>query len=378
MRDTSRLPSERRSARIGKLAVLPVFLSLQGKRAVVAGGSAAAAWKAELLAATGAKVDLYAPRGELCDLLVDMIGQADAQIAHHDRHWTADILDGAAVAICDAADDSEARAFFDAAHDAGVPVNVIDLPEFCQFQFGTIVNRSPVVVGMSTAGASPILGQAIRRRIEALLPSSLGAWASLAETIRGTVLARLDAGAQRRNFWERFSDLAFGAAPSANDEHQLKRDIDRISTDRGPTIGRVTFVGAGPGDAELLTLKAVRALQAADVIVFDDLISDEVLELGRREAERVMVRNRRHENIKDLMVKLAKGGKRVIRLDSGDPSSFDRASGEMERLKTEGIPVDVVPGITFRNTSNARLIASGRARPQFANAGASRTAMHSP
>lgn len=377
MQDASKLPSERRSVRIGKLAVLPVFLSLKGKRAVVAGGSAAAAWKAELLAAAGARVDLYAPLDELCDLFQDLIGHADPQIAHRDRHWTADILNGAAIAICDAASDGEAQAFFGAARGAGVPVNVIDRPEFCQFQFGTIVNRSPVVVGVSTAGASPILSQAIRRRIETLLPASLGAWASLAETIRGAVMARLDAGAQRRNFWERFSDLAFGAAPTVNDEHELTRNIDRISVDRGSAIGRVTFVGAGPGDAELLTLKAVRALQAADIILFDDLVSDEVLELARREAARMMVGNpcvhksRRHEDITDLMVKLAKAGKRVIRLELGDPMS---ANGEIERLKAEGIPVDVVPGVACRETSNARLITSGRVRSPFASSGASQSA----
>lgn len=380
MQDVSRLPSDRRPARIASLAVLPVFLSLKGKRAVVAGGSAAAAWKAELLAATGARVDLYAPMHELCDLFQDLIGQADPQISHHGHKWTTGIINGAAIAICDAQDESEARAFFDAARAAGVPVNVIDRPEFCQFQFGTIVNRSPVVVGVSTAGGAPILGQAIRRRIETLLPASLAAWASLAETIRGKVMTRLEAGAQRRKFWERFSDLAFGTAPTVNDEHELTRNIDRVSADRGSAVGRVTFVGAGPGDAELLTLKAVRALQAADVILFDDLVSDEVLELARREAERMMVGNpgghksRRHGDINDLMVKLAEAGKRVVRLESGDPMSLCRANGEIERLKAEGIPVDVVPGITFRDTSNPRLVASVRARPPCAILGASQIA----
>jgi uroporphyrin-III C-methyltransferase/precorrin-2 dehydrogenase/sirohydrochlorin ferrochelatase len=174
MQDVSRLPSDRRPARIGELAVLPVFLSLKGKRAVVAGGSAAAAWKAELLAAAGAQVELYAPSADLCDLFQDMIGHSDSAISHHDRNWTADDLDCAAIAICDAVDDDDAQDIFNAARVAGVPVNVIDRPEFCQFQFGTIVNRSPVVVGVSTSGAAPILGQAIRRRIETLLPLSLG------------------------------------------------------------------------------------------------------------------------------------------------------------------------------------------------------------
>jgi uroporphyrin-III C-methyltransferase/precorrin-2 dehydrogenase/sirohydrochlorin ferrochelatase len=352
MQDVSRLPSERKLARIGDLAVLPVFLSLKGKRAVVAGGSAAAAWKAELLGAAGARVDLYAPSADLCDLFQDMIGHSDSAISHHDRNWTADDLDCAAIAICDAVDDDDAQAFFNAARAVGVPVNVIDRPEFCQFQFGTIVNRSPVVVGVSTSGAAPILGQAIRRRIETLLPQSLGPWAALAETMRAKVMSRLGAGAQRRGFWERFADRAFGPAPTAGDERELTRSIDRISVGRGAAIGRVTLVGAGPGDAELLTLKAVRALQAADVILFDDLVSDDVLELARREAKRMLVGKRggrescRQEDINGLMVKLAKAGKRVVRLKSGDPMIFGRAGEEIERLDAEGIPVDIVPGIT--------------------------------
>jgi uroporphyrin-III C-methyltransferase/precorrin-2 dehydrogenase/sirohydrochlorin ferrochelatase len=352
MQDVSRLPSERRPARIGELAVLPVFLSLQGKRGVVAGGSAAAAWKAELLTAAGAQVDLYAPAADLCDLFQDMIGQRDPAILHRGRNWSAGDLDGAAIAICDAANDDEAKAFFDAARAAGVPVNVIDRPEFCQFQFGAIVNRSPVVVGVSTAGAAPILGQAIRRRIETLLPASLGPWASLAETMRAAVMARLGAGAERRGFWERFADRAFGPPPTASDAEELTRWIDRTSIATPSTVGRVTLVGAGPGDAELLTLKAVRALQAADVILFDDLVSDDVLELARREAKRMLVGKRggrescRQEDINELMVKLAKAGKRVVRLKSGDPMIFGRAGEEIERLDAEGIVVDIVPGIT--------------------------------
>jgi uroporphyrin-III C-methyltransferase/precorrin-2 dehydrogenase/sirohydrochlorin ferrochelatase len=352
MQDVSRLPSERRPARIGELAVLPVFLSLQGKRGVVAGGSAAAAWKAELLTAAGAQVDLYAPAADLCDLFQDMIGQRDPAILHRGRSWSAGDLDGAAIAICDAANDDEAKAFFDAARAAGVPVNVIDRPEFCQFQFGAIVNRSPVVVGVSTAGAAPILGQAIRRRIETLLPASLGPWASLAETMRAAVMTRLGAGAERRGFWERFADRAFGPPPTVSDAEELTRWIDRISIATPSTVGRVTLVGAGPGDAELLTLKAVRALQAADVILFDDLVSDDVLELARREAKRMLVGKRggrescRQEDINELMVKLAKAGKRVVRLKSGDPMIFGRAGEEIERLDAEGITVDIVPGIT--------------------------------
>ncbi|MDP3896857.1 MAG: siroheme synthase CysG [Mesorhizobium sp.] len=354
MKDISRLPSEHRPARMAKLAVLPVFLPLEGKRVVIAGGSDAAAWKAELLAAAGAEVHVFAPAADLAAEFAALIADPSLSgaIVHHDRHWTPDILEGAALAVCDAASEVEAGAFHGAAMAAGVPVNVIDRPEFCQFQFGTIVNRSPVVVGISTSGAAPILGQAIRRRIETLLPPSLGAWAELGGSMRRSIAARLTPGAQRRAFWERFVDRAFGPAPTAADEDRLARDIGQLASGPRDGGGRVTLVGAGPGDAELLTLKAVRALQAADVILFDDLVSDQVLELARREAKRMLVGKRggrescRQEDINDLMVKLAKAGKRVVRLKSGDPMIFGRAGEEIARLEAENIPVDIVPGIT--------------------------------
>ncbi|MGQ2908161.1 MAG: siroheme synthase CysG [Aliihoeflea sp.] len=349
MQDVSRRPSERKPARIGALSILPVFLSLHGKRTLVAGGSEAAAWKAELLSAAGASVHLYAPAEELSDLCRDLIAQGS--ILHHDRHWSIDVIQGAALAVLDTAHPSEAQAFVCAARAAGVPANVIDQPEFCQFQFGTIVNRSPVVVGISTAGAAPILGQAVRRRIETLLPASLGAWAALAGGLRQAVIAKLEPGAERRRFWERFVDRAFGPAPTSSDAQDLASSIDRVA--KGTTAtGRVTLVGAGPGDAELLTLKSVRALQAADVILFDDLVSDDVLELARREAKRMLVGKRggrescRQEDINDLMVKLAKAGKHVVRLKSGDPMIFGRAGEEIARLDAEGIAVEIVPGIT--------------------------------
>src|SRR5262245_38068170 len=176
MRVASRRPADAPPARMGALAKLPIFLDLDGKRAVVAGGTAAAAWKAELLAAAGAHVEVFADRfvSEMEDLV--RRGAAGGSIRHIQRRWDAASLAGAAVALADAEDEREARAFADCARLAGVPVNVIDKPEFCQFQFGSIVNRSPVVVAVSTDGAAPILGQTIRRRIETLLPPSLAHW----------------------------------------------------------------------------------------------------------------------------------------------------------------------------------------------------------
>ncbi len=352
MRLASRKPSEAAPARVGALAKLPVFLVLSGKRAIVAGGSAPAAWKAQLLAAAGANVALYATEvGPEAQALLDR-GAASGTLVHVPRSWAATDLHGAAIALCDAHDDVEAQAFFQAATAAGVPVNVIDKPAFCQFQFGSIVNRSPVVIGISTDGAAPILGQAIRRRIETLLPPSLAGWGQLAKEIRARVGHRLSPGQHRRAFWESFAERAFGPATRAETASDVTRLIDDIASDGGPTNGRVTLVGAGPGDAELLTLKAVRALQSADIILFDDLVSDDVLELARREAKRMLVGKRgkrascAQEDINALMISLARQGKHVVRLKSGDPMIFGRAGEEIADLEAAGIPVSVVPGIT--------------------------------
>lgn len=347
----SRKPADVPPPRMGALAKLPVFLDLAGRRAVVAGGSPGAAWKAELLAAAGADVEVYATdvSPELTELVAR--GVVSGSIRVHERPWSLDVFQGARIALADVETGDEARAFFCAAREAGVPVNVIDKPEFCEFQFGSIVNRSPVVIGISTDGAAPILGQAIRRRIETLLPASLAAWATLAKDLRETVMARLEKGPKRRAFWEALAERAFGPAPAARDDREMSGLIDDIAAGAA-TGGRVTLVGAGPGDAELLTLKAVRALQSADVILFDDLVSPEVLELGRREARRIGVgkRGRRascaQDDIQGLMVELAREGKHVVRLKSGDPMIFGRAGEEIAALAEAGIPVQVVPGIT--------------------------------
>ena len=384
------------SKRISELAVLPVFFDLRGKRVVVIGGDEPAAWKIELLAAAGAQVDVFAeevceelsaflaapssgpsghllpdgekkgsahasiplPIGERVDRPKGETGEGEVKttnsITLHPRPWTPADLTGAALAIADLEADDEAHAFIAAAKAAAVPYNVIDRPEFCQFQFGAIVNRSPVVVGISTAGAAPILGQAVRRRIETLLPQTLSHWAQLAAKVRDTVMDRLEAGPQRRAFWERLAENAFGnRAPAPADAH--------VTFAAHPAIGRVTLVGAGPGDADLLTIKAVRALQSADVILFDDLVSSEVLELARREAKRMLVGKRAQrescaqDEINEMMLTLARQGKHVVRLKSGDPMIFGRAGEEIEMLESHGIPVSVVPGISAGMALASRL-----------------------
>ncbi len=361
MRLASRKPAESAPPRMAALATLPIFLGLAGKRAVVAGGTAPAAWKAELLAAAGADVEVYAT--DISPEMMSLIERdaAAGSVSLIEREWTPEALAGAAIAIADAEGDAEAAAFFRAAHSAGVPVNVIDKPAYCQFQFGAIVNRSPVVVAISTDGAAPILGQAIRRRIETLLPPALANWGRLARALRDRVGERLAPGAQRRAFWERFVDRAFGPAPEASAQAKLGTIIDDIAAAPVAARGRVTLVGAGPGDAELLTLKAVRTLQAADVILYDDLVSDEVLELARREAKRMLVGKRggrascSQEDINALMIKLARQGRHVVRLKSGDPMIFGRAGEEIEELEQAGISFEVVPGITSASAMAAAL-----------------------
>lgn len=337
--------------RVAALATLPLFWPLKGKRVLVAGGSDAAAWKAELLSACGAEVHVYAPRAILSDLFLDLLSRGAAhetgRLVHHDKVWHEDAFRDAAIAIADCDEQSEAEAFFRAARSAGVPVNVIDKPAFCEFQFGSIVNRSPVVVAISTDGAAPILAQAIRRRIEALLPPALKHWATIAQAIRDRVNARLKPGAARRAFWERFVDRAFLDIPEEGVETRLMAEADRQVT-RPSAIGRVTIVGAGPGDAELLTLKAVRALQAADVILFDECIPNEVLELARREARRVpVVRSDKDRSSDAILVQgdiaaLVRKGKSVVRLRSGNPMAVDEEFAAFERL---GLPVRIVPGV---------------------------------
>ncbi|MEP0520191.1 MAG: siroheme synthase CysG [Hyphomicrobiales bacterium] len=358
----NRKTKHRRSReRVGVLATLPVFYKLNGKKVMIAGGSDAAAWKAELLAASGAQVHVFATELDpVFSKLIAEDGVAGSYIWHK-RPWSADAFQHIQIAICDAETQGEAQAFYCAARAAGVAVNVIDKPKFCEFQFGSIVNRSPAVISISTDGAAPILGQAIRRRIETLMTPSLAGWAQLAQHIRSSINERLEMGLQRRIFWEKFVDNAFGAAPRDGDVDRIIAEADLIAHEGKSQRGKVTLVGAGPGDAELLTLKAVRALQAADVILFDDLVSNDVLELARREAKRMLVGKRggrescKQDDINDTMVTLAKSGKNIVRLKGGDPMIFGRAGEEIARLRDAGIPVSVVPGITSASAMASQL-----------------------
>ncbi|HEY2755799.1 MAG TPA: siroheme synthase CysG, partial [Pseudolabrys sp.] len=357
----ARTPSETRPGRMDPLARLPVFLSLENKRAVLAGGSAAAAWKAELLSAAGARVEVYA--AEPSDELLLIAGDPPrGEVFVQRRVWTPGDLADAAIAIGAFEDDEAAYTFAKAARAAGVPVNVIDKPAFCDFSFGAIVNRSPLVIGVSTDGAAPVFAQAIRAKLEALLPKGFGAWAAAAAKWRAAVKATDLPFAGRRKFWQLFTAHAIAnpdREPSQDDFDRFVAEVKGLGAE--VESGTVTLVGAGPGDAELLTLRAVRALQSADVILFDDLVSREVLDFARREARKMLVGKTgfgpscKQDDINMLMVGLAKQGKRVVRLKGGDPLLFGRAGEEIEACRTAKIPVDVVPGISAAQGAAAKL-----------------------
>ncbi len=358
---TERIPLEAKPPRMEPLSRLPVFYALGGKRALVAGTNAGAVWKAELLSAAGAHVQVYAAKPSKD--LVALAGDApQGPITVHPRAWTEQDFAGCALAIGACDSDDEAARFAAAARAAGVPVNVIDKPAYCDFAFGAIVNRSPLVLGVSTDGAAPVFGQAIRAKLESLLPFGYARWAEAAKNWRAQVQASSLSFNGRRRFWQMFTARAIKDA----DRVPEPADFDKLlaeALDEGERAdrGSVTLVGAGPGDPELLTLRAVRALQSADIILIDDLVAPAILDFARREAKKMMVGKTargpscKQEEINALMISLARKGKRVVRLKGGDPMVFGRAGEEIAACRAEGIPVEVVPGISAAQGAAARL-----------------------
>ena len=313
--------------RIEKMAVLPIFYKLEGRKIIIAGGSDAAAWKAELLAACGAQVHIYAET--LSNGFIEIITSKGSlgSYVHHIKNWDKLAFEDAALAICDAENKNEASRFFNAARKAGVPVNVIDKPDYCEFQFGSIVNRSPVIVSISTNGVAPILGQAIRQKIETLLPRSLSEWAQIGASLRAHVAEKLDFGSPRRRFWQRFSDMAFAKGPNHDSRNQLIRLIDGIASHTPANKqGKISHINLQYDDVEMLTIKAVRALQSADVVLYDKEIGNDVLELARREARHILA----GVDADDRMIALARRGNHVVRI-SGRGSNF--ILSDMDKLQ---------------------------------------------
>jgi uroporphyrin-III C-methyltransferase / precorrin-2 dehydrogenase / sirohydrochlorin ferrochelatase len=352
-----RQPAETPSPRLGALATLPVFFKLGGRSVMLAGGDA---WKAELLAATGAIVHVYTPQPS--DALLVLAAEKPDTVLIHLRPWSVQDFALMALAVGAISDDAEARAFRCAAKAAGVPVNVVDKPGFCDFSFGSIVNRSPLVIGISTDGAAPVFGQTVRMKIETLLPEGLARWAGAAKLWRERIEPLALAFRLRRAFWEKFSARAF-STPDEKPVEEIRLGIlaETLSGDPAGTRGHVSIVGAGPGDPELLTLKAVRVLQSADVVLYDDLVTPAVLGYARREARKIAVGKRagkascRQGDISGEILKHALAGKRVVRLKGGDPAVFGRLDEELDACRGAGLTPEIVPGVTTASGAAAAL-----------------------
>jgi len=335
------------------MQVFPLFLTLKGRRALVVGGGEAAARKAELLLAAGAQVALIAETvgGEIAQMI------DDGRVAWTGHAFDTADLEGVTLVIV-ASDDNVLQArVSQAAQQRSVPVNVVDRPALSSFIMPAIVDRGPIIVAISTGGAAPALARRIKAEVERALPAAIGRLARFAEIFRAQVRRTLDAPRARRRFWDRVFDGRVGELALAGDEIGARRELIRL-LDRtrdgaaAPAAGMVHLVGAGPGDPDLLTLKAHRLLQRADVVVYDRLVSPEVLAMARRDAERISVGKRRDHHtvaqpeINDRMVALARSGKSVVRLKGGDPFVFGRGGEEIAALSAAGIAVEVVPGIT--------------------------------
>jgi uroporphyrin-III C-methyltransferase / precorrin-2 dehydrogenase / sirohydrochlorin ferrochelatase len=334
---------------------LPVFLQLQGRPVAVVGGGRVAARKIELLRRTGARITVIAP--ELRDELHELVAKGELQ--HIRAPFAPAHVDGA-VAVVAATGVAEVNAAVSvAARAQHIPVNVVDDPAASTFIFPAIVDRSPILIAISSGGKAPVLARRVREQMEALLPARLGALARFMGERRKAVKRALRAAA-RRSFWERIVGGAVGARVFAGDEAQASRDFERelrttnltrSAATGGRGLGECYLIGAGPGDPDLLTLRALQLLQQADVILYDRLVPAAVLERARREAERVFVgkqpgNHTTQERINELLVHYARLGLRVARLKGGDPFIFGRGGEEIEVLAAHGIPYIVVPGIT--------------------------------
>ena len=361
-RVVSSLGRSQRAPRMEPLARLPIFLALDGKRVVVAGDGPAVAWKAELLSAAGADVVVFSQCP--CEELHALAAQPPrgAIVLQH-RAWQAEDLRGAAVAVAGFDDDRDAQRFAEAARAAGVPVNVIDKPAHCDFSFGAIVNRSPLVIGISTDGAAPVFAQAIRGKLEAIIPRGFAGWAEAARRWRRAIQLSGLSFAARRQFWQAFARLALAHPDRAPAQSDFDSVLRQTRAEAMPAEdGRVTFVGAGPSDPELLTLRAVRALQAADVILIDDVVTPDILDFARREARRMLVGNPGHgapgnaDDVIATLVALAKSGNRVVWLKHGDAAMLGRPGDEIAACRAAGVAVEVVPGVAAAPSADASIL----------------------
>lgn len=358
-----------------KLGVFPAFHKVDGRSVVVVGGGEEAAAKVRLLAETRANIVLFAPT-------LDQQTGVDLIAAHGDwqgRWPSVDDVNGAALIFAATGSEETDRDIRSLAKQAGVPVNVVDRPELCDFFTPALVNRAPLAVAIGSEGVAPVLSRHVRARIEGLLAPAFGDLAGLAEKLRGRVTKTLRTVTDRRRFWARFFSGPVAENVFAGRLGEAEGEALRMLEIEPNLTGHVSLVGAGPGAEDLLTLRAQRALQEADVIVYDRLVPESIVAQGRRDARRIFVGKAKgnhslsQDQINALLISEARSGNRVVRLKSGDPLVYGRAGEEMAALRSAGISFDVVPGITaafaaaaeaeipltLRNASSSLVFATG-------------------
>ncbi|MGY3865896.1 siroheme synthase CysG [Aeromonas bivalvium] len=328
---------------------LPIFCRLDNKPVLLVGGGEVAQRKARLLLDAGARLTVVAP--ELDPELAELA--ANGNIEWLAGEFAPQQLAGNWLVVA-ATDRREVHALvYQSANQAGIFANVVDDPKRSSFIMPSIIDRSPLMVAISSGGKAPVLARLLREKLEALLPQHLGAVAAFAGSLRERVKARFASMGERRRFWERLLGAdRLGQALARGDHASAHQLADNLFADESKAHGEVVLVGAGPGDPGLLTLHALRQMQQADVVVYDRLVSDEVMALVRRDAKRIFVGKQAgnhcvpQEGINQLLLEEAKKGQRVVRLKGGDPFIFGRGGEELETLVGSGIGIQVVPGIT--------------------------------
>ena len=329
---------------------LPIFINVRQNPCLVIGGGDIALRKINLLIKAQAQVDCLSPL--FCEGITNLSQNGDVNLIQ--KRFESDDIKDYAIIIASTDDSSVNALISKSAKKARIPVNVVDSPELSSFIMPSIVDRSPVIIAVSSAGRAPVLARIIRAKLETVIPSAYGVLAEIAGEYRQKVKDRFSKIKDRRAFWESIFSGVIAEKVFSGRINEAKDDIDKqLKQASQMELGEVYLVGAGPGDPDLLTFKALRLIQQADVVLYDRLVSKGVMELVRRDSELIYVGKKggsqestRQIDINDQLVELAKSGKRVCRLKGGDPFIFGRGGEEIESLSEHGIPFQVVPGIT--------------------------------
>ena len=329
----------------------PVYLNIKNQPCLVVGGGEVATRKAGMILQAGGKVTVVSP--DLTDSLQELVDAG--KVTHIAEKFRPEHLSDVTLVIAATDDRATNVAVSETAKQQRIPVNVVDNPELCSFIMPSVIDRSPLVIAISSGGTSPVLARVVRAKLEAFIPAAYGRLAQFAASFRDQVKQHIQP-AKRRIFWEKVLQGPVAEMVLSGQDQEARDELAKIladdSRDATAPRGEVYLVGGGPGNPDLLTFRALRLMQQADVVVYDHLVSPAVLELARRDAERIYVgkerakHTMRQENINELLVRLAKEGKRVLRLKGGDPFVFGRGGEEIETLAANQVPFQVVPGIT--------------------------------